>query len=146
MGQFKIRIHYPTEIQYTALEESHPGGFLTEAAISVSGGPNTNDPLDWRVSVTVSFKAKDKEIEVAKGTVAFVGYFDLPPEVKEEDRNEFVNRNAAPILYAAIRELVANISARSPNGAVILAPMVFSDEAAEKPITKHKSAQKALKS
>jgi preprotein translocase subunit SecB len=125
MGKFAIRRHYPTAIDFWITEALHGEDFIVEAQIQVSGGPNTDNPLDWRIETKVVFSAKLGETLISKGTLTFVGFFDAPDEVAEENRQNYMVQNGVSILYSATRELLANLTARAPNKIIILPPTFF---------------------
>ena len=125
MPGFNLRRHYPTEIEFWSTEEGYSEPCEVKAQLTLGVGPNTSNPLDWRVNSKVTFTAKAGKKTVARGSVAFVGFFDVPMEMEEAKRQKFVAENGASILYAATRELVANITARAPNKLITLPPTSF---------------------
>jgi preprotein translocase subunit SecB len=71
--------------------------------------------LDWRVSITVNFSVEVEKKVVCKGSVIYAGFFDVSETVTVESRQKFVAAHGASVLYAATRELIANLTSRSPN-------------------------------
>lgn len=128
MSSLNIRQHHPVQVEYWASEEAVSDPAPLKVAYSISLGPNTDNPLDWRVALTVNFSGiSPKKKETVKGTVTFVGYFDVSADTPKTERENFVARNGASVLYSAVRELLANISCRSSNRRVLLPLTSFHD-------------------
>jgi preprotein translocase subunit SecB len=125
MSNFSLKRHYPKEVEFWVTEEVVPQMITLNAEYQINVGTSKLDPLDWRVELNLRFSGKASDVEVAKGKIVFVGYFGLPEELPEKNRAEFVAKQGASILYAASRELLTNLSCRSPHIHLILAPTTF---------------------
>lgn len=142
MGNLGLRRHYPTEITYWVSEDAHEEELVIEASVNVAAGPNTGNPLDWRVGTTVVFSATSKTVVVAKGSISFVGFFDAPDQVPEDKRADFMTTQGSSILYSATRELVANLTARTAGKLITLPPVIFANMA-RGPMTEKKEVRSA---
>ena len=83
----------------------------------------------WLVQLGIKKEADEKE-----GTppytfyVEAVGLFSVLPDYPEEKVESLVRVNGAAVLYGAIRELIANLTARGPYPQVDLPTVTFLDE------------------
>jgi preprotein translocase subunit SecB len=127
MSTFTLRRHYPSEVEYWVSDEGPQAPAPLNVGYTLTVGANTENPLEWRVTVTVNFSGKLDDKDLVKGKVTFVGYFDLPADIPEAERQNFAARHGGGILYNATRELVANISARSPHLLITLPITSFSE-------------------
>lgn len=117
---FTLRRHYPSEVEYRVADDGTTSPVQLEASYTISVGHNTDNPLDWRVALTVQFSGKAEAKELVKGKVTFVGYFNITDTIPDAERQNYAARNGGGILYSAARELIANISARSPHMLITL--------------------------
>jgi len=124
---FQLRRHYISQLEFSSIEEVVPDPHGVEATASIAMGPNTANPRNWRLELTVKFSVRHEQKEISKGTVVFVGIFDVNPQVPEDEMPRLVAINGASILYGAAREMIANISARGSNRLVTLPSISFHD-------------------
>ena len=120
-----LRLHYPTCVDVKIDENtSTPHGKLGVTQ-SVFAAHNRDNSLDWRLQLDLNFWAGDPEKPTVSGHIIYVGYFELPSDMKDEIKPKFVSSNGAGILYAATRELILTITSRVPNRLVTLPPTSF---------------------
>jgi preprotein translocase subunit SecB len=124
---FTLKRHYPIKVEYWASEDAVVQPAELDTSYAVSLGSNTASPLDWRVALIVKFSAKSEKKEIARGEVVFVGYFGIPDNVPESDRQKTVGQIGASVLYNATRELIANLTCRSTNRHITLPLTSFHD-------------------
>ena len=123
----KLRAHYPIRIDLT-MDESLPSGATTiNVSTKVQSGHNTENPLDWRVQLSLEIFSGTKEQPRFRGHIEMVGYFDIAAESKPESRSYTVTANGASVLYAAARELVLTITSRIPQKSITLPMMSFAN-------------------
>ena len=98
---------------------------------------------DWRVTLTVEIKGIDgKNDPPYKGALVARGFYKVH-ESYPHDAEKLVRITGASMLYGSIREMVAHISARAPNGMINLPSVSFVDPP-EKPKPKKKTAKKKV--
>jgi preprotein translocase subunit SecB len=96
---------------------------------------------DWRVTLTVQIiGVEGKEEPPYKGALVARGFYKVH-ESYPHDVEKLVRITGASMLYGAIREMVAYISSRNPNGMINL-PSVSFMENEEKPKAKKKTVKK----
>ena len=109
---------------------------IAEAPLSLDfnreWGPSSNDPLEWKLSLTVRFGTEDEEEFVPyRGLLRIVGYFRINEGFPEARRDELIRITGASILYGACREMLANLTARTPHGMISLPSISFVDQKPE---------------
>jgi len=72
------------------------------------------DTRRWKVLLTVEFKPKDDSIVPYKGSISFTGYFAVAPSYPADKVKSLVETNGPSVLYGAVREMCANLTARGP--------------------------------
>ena len=97
---------------------------------SVTANPmiahNKDDPTDWLIRLVVEIKGQRDRLQAAyQGKVEFVGQFQVDQSVPEERRLKVVASNGSSILYGAVREMVANLTARGPHPMITLPSLSF---------------------
>lgn len=113
-------------------------------------GPSTENPLDWRLSLTVRFGGKgDKDGPPPyHGHLKVIGYFEVAESYPEDKRDSLIGITGASILYGACREMLANLTARGPHGLVSLPSISFLEpdgKKAAKKATRKAAAKSAPK-
>jgi len=98
---------------------------------------------DWRVTLTVEIQGVDgKANPPYKGAVVARGVYKVH-ESYPHDTEKLVRITGASMLYGCIREMVAHISARAPNGMINLPSVSFVDPPEEAPAKKKTAKKKA---
>jgi preprotein translocase subunit SecB len=95
-----------------------------------------DDTSKWMVQLGIR-KMEDEDEGCPEYTfeLEVVGLFEVDNEYPTEKVESMVRANAPAVLYGAIREMVANLTARGPFAAVELPTVSFIDEA-KKPVKK----------
>lgn len=124
LNALQVERHYFVEIRLSA-ETS-----LTEADLkkrSLTCRPNLawshkpGDTTFWIAKLKLDLiHADDGTRSLYTGTLENAGEFRLHPDVPEADRQKYVAMNAGAILYGAMREWVAMMTARSLHGMIEL--------------------------
>jgi preprotein translocase subunit SecB len=84
------------------------------------------EALRWNVVLRVEIKSQKNAAPAAyEGKIEFFGTFSVDPAFPEERRDQLVRVNGSSILYGAVRELVANLTARGPYPMVRLPSISF---------------------
>ncbi len=125
------------ELSAVPAEEHGPGNIDVERELFF-------DPKDhhWRVTLTVEIKGVDgKNDPPYKGVVVARGFYKVH-ESYPHDAEKLVRITGASMLYGSIREMVAHISARAPNGMISLPSVSFVEPEQAKPTPKRKPAKK----
>lgn len=98
------------------------------------------DPQQWTVLLTVLIQGvKDKSTPPYVGGIMARGFYKVHDEFPG-DAEKLIRITGASMLYGAIREMIAHISARAPNGMINLPSVSFIEP--EKPKPKSKPTKK----
>lgn len=133
------RIHIDTLVETPPAESR----LATKAALHVR--IRTAAPRRFEVKLDVQFGPEEGAVGVYSGNVIGVGEFELSPNFKADNAEKLAIVNGASIVFGAIRELVTNLTARSPLGAAVtLSTMSFLESADQviKEIEAQRVAQK----
>ncbi len=117
-----------------------PGEGVTSSKVECLKHKDT--PNKWMVQAEVR-KADDKEKGCPEYTfhVQVVGLFEVAEAFPAEKAEKMVRTNAPSVLYGAIREMIANLTARGPFPAIKLPTVTFIDEALTIPKEHGRSGQ-----
>jgi preprotein translocase subunit SecB len=106
-----------------------------ESTVGLAG--HEKDARRWKVTLTVNFKPVDTAIVPYKGIISFTGYFVVDPSYPEARVKFLVETNGPSVLFGAVRELCANLTARGPWQMLMLPTQSFYN-----PPTPAKTAEK----
>jgi len=98
---------------------------------------------DWSVTLTVEIKSKEGAEAPYSGEVEAFGFFSVSEKWKESDIEKLVYINGCGIVYAAIREMVTNITVRGFFDPLILPSCSFAEMYGEMEEEKKKQAESA---
>ena len=84
-----------------------------------------DDSLRWKVDLMISFHATEEAKSPYKGTLSFVGFFAVDASYPKDKVQFLVETNGPSVLFGAVREMVANITARGPWPMVLLPTQSF---------------------
>jgi preprotein translocase subunit SecB len=84
-----------------------------------------DDPRRWKVDLTVTFCGTDEANSPYKGSVSFTGLFAVDKSYPDGKVRFLVETNAPSVLFGAVRETVANLTARGPWPMVTLPTQSF---------------------
>jgi preprotein translocase subunit SecB len=117
--------HFATSVRLDATESTSVGtNFRVNASPNV--GQESDDSLVWVILLDVSIKHPESGPQSPyTGHIKFYGRFRLSPTVPADRRLQVVIANGSSILYGAVRELVANLSARGPHPMITLPSLSF---------------------
>ena len=112
-------------LECRATPGQHTGGALElKTSHEISASPE--DPLHWKVVLTVEFSPKDPEIpSTYEGRVSAEGEFRIHETFEEKNREALIRVTATSILYGACREMIASFTARSIHGILSLPSISF---------------------
>ncbi len=98
----------------------------SDVSVEVDYGQHPSNPQEWMVGLTTVISNSNEE-EVAKylATVKFVGLFRVDAELEREKQLKIVAVNAPSVLFSATREVLVQITARSPLGPIELPTLSF---------------------
>lgn len=82
-------------------------------------------PGEYLVSLTVRLVPTEDNTPCYLGEFVAVGFFQVHPDYPRDKCDRLAAVNGAAILYAAVREMVSNLSARGPWPMLTLAAMNF---------------------
>ena len=102
--------------------------------VSLECGRHEKRNNHFKLGLTVKFTTEDSVKKLGyKGTVVIDGLFFVVPEYPEDRWVEVATVNGASLLFGAVREMVANITARGPWPAVQLSTVNFIDMVTRRP-------------
>jgi len=112
-------------LECRATPGQHTGGALElKTSHEISASPE--DPLHWKVVLTVEFSPKDPEIpSTYEGRVSAEGEFRIHETFEEKNREALIRVTATSILYGSCREMIASFTARSIHGILSLPSISF---------------------
>jgi preprotein translocase subunit SecB len=88
--------------------------------------PHDDDPNNWRLNLTVTFGSDEPGKETPyKGKVSVSGYFLIVGTFSDEKKEELIRVTGASILWGSCREMIANFTARSSRGMIVLPSVSF---------------------
>ena len=141
----RLKSHFFTTIHVDACpqgcETSGEGAFSSQVEFARHEG----DPAKWMVQLAIRKDADDRErCPEYTFDIQVVGLFEVDTKYPPEKAEGLVRANGPAVLFGAIREMVANLTARGPFPAVELPTVTFVDDASA-PSAKPKSRPKARK-
>lgn len=83
------------------------------------------DSRKWNSEVVVEAKSKSKTKVPYIFKVVMVGFFSIDPKYPEERAQMLAETNAPAILYSSIREVIFNLTSRSPYPNLLLPSITF---------------------
>jgi len=88
-------------------------------------GKDPNNNRNARLALGLDIAAKGTEIPCYTGHFEIVGYFSVHTDYPEKDMDALIVVNGGGMLFGAIREMVANLTARGPQPMVMLPTINF---------------------
>lgn len=84
------------------------------------------DPLLWKVVLTVEFLPEDPQVpSTYQGRITAEGRFHIDENFEEKNREALIRVTGTSILYGACREMIAGFTARSIHGILSLPSISF---------------------
>ncbi len=132
----QLESHVFTRIHMDACED--PECLEVEGArqfqVNTQCQQHNEEPSRWMVTIRVSVSQKDGEpCPPYIFDIEAVGFFQVAEEYPAEKKAPMVKANAPAVLFGAVREMIANITARGPYPRFDLPTVTFIDEAQTKP-------------
>jgi preprotein translocase subunit SecB len=113
-------LQYVEDITTDTLSEEWPTpGILALSGVLV---PQSAHTVEFLIQMRVTGRGKNEAFGVF---VSISALFTRQPIIEARPFVEFLNRQGAPILFPYVREVVANITSRSANDSLIMAPMIL---------------------
>ena len=123
------RIHMDACEDSECLEPTGAGQFQVNTRCQ----QHNEDPSHWMITIMVSVKQKEGEqCPPYLLDIEAVGFFLISEEYPREKQAPMVKAHAPAVLFGAIREMLANITARGPYPRFDLPTVTFVDEAQSK--------------
>jgi preprotein translocase subunit SecB len=127
ISPLQLKTHFFPLIRLQAM----PGGkndgkttFNREVAFS----PLPNKPNEWQLELTIKLASVEKTNPfIYEFEIQVIGVVELVAEVPADRRQQLAVVNGLSILYGALREMVINLTGRSPHGALMLPTLSFTD-------------------
>jgi preprotein translocase subunit SecB len=112
-------------LECRATPGEHTGGALAlRTSHEISAAPN--DPLHWKVVLTVEFSPENPDApSTYEGRISAEGEFRIHESFEEKNREALIRVTATSILYGACREMIASFTARSIHGILSLPSISF---------------------
>ena len=106
-------------------------------AASTRAAPDGQNPQKWCVQIIVELNNPEKSIAAYTGRIEFIGYFTVDDKFPKDKVEQLARVNGASILYAAAREMIANITGRGPWRAIQLPSVSFVEDAPKDKVPTH---------
>jgi preprotein translocase subunit SecB len=110
-----------------------------ESLVTLAG--HKEDARRWKVALTVKFKPAAGDPKPYDGSISFTGFFAVDPSYPEPKVKFLVETNGPSVLFGAVREMCANLTARGPWPTVMLPTQSFYN-----PPAPAKTAEKKIES
>jgi len=124
-----LETYFFTEIHLAACPKGceTPGNGAFASNVEVAR--HEDDPSKWMVQLGIR-KSEDDEAGCPEYTfeIQVVGLFVVDKEFPAERTENMVRANGPAVLFSAVREMVANLTARGPFAPVQLPTVTFVDE------------------
>ena len=121
-----IKAHYLTHIELRSASPDfvQSSEFVLKTRRTVE--KLEDESRDWKVELTVQFGPEDESSPVLfHGTITVVGEFEVSPKFPTEKTDDLLKITGASILYGTAREMIANLTARTPYGLISLPSISF---------------------
>jgi preprotein translocase subunit SecB len=125
-----IESYYLRRLEYRLKEEfefSVPDGTPKtvdpKIQVHVESGHNKEDDNDWRIVIDVT-GGEEPEFPYVFG-ISFAGYFRVAENYPKDQRETLVRVNGPSVLFAAAREFLSIVTARSPYPSIMLPSISF---------------------
>jgi preprotein translocase subunit SecB len=125
----ELERYFFTKVEVVAVAESTSHQPNVSATVALA--EKVDDKRRFLVQVNVAIGANPGENPNYQGSISIVGYFKVHPKYSG-DPAELAGVNGASILFAAGREMVANITARGPWPTLMLPCVSFQKELSPK--------------
>jgi len=120
------RIHMDACEDPKCLTNEDAGQFL----VNTQCQQHNEERSRWMVTIKVSIHQKDgAQCPPYLFDIEVVGFFQVAEEYPAEKNAPMVRANAPAVLFGAVREMIANITARGPYPKFDLPTVTFIDEA-----------------
>lgn len=94
----------------------------------VGFSPIPNKPNEWQLELTIKLASIEKTKPfIYEFEIQVIGVVELVVELPADRREQLAVVNGLSILYGAVREMVINLTGRSPYGALTLPTLSFTD-------------------
>lgn len=102
------------------------------------------DPRDFLIQLGVTVDNVEGRASPYQFDIGAAGYFEMSPKIAMPEREDLAVVNGAGLIYGAMREMVANITARCWPGMLVLPSMNFADHAKHSPPSPQKAKEKPV--
>ena len=127
ISPLQLKSHFFPIIRLQAMPGGKKDGkttFNREVAFS----PLPNKPNEWQLELTIKLASVEKTNPfIYEFEIQVIGFVELVAEVPADRRQQLAVVNGLSILYGALREMVINLTGRSPHGALMLPTLSFTD-------------------
>jgi preprotein translocase subunit SecB len=148
LSKLQLKTYDFIRVYVEANEKFSHKGTLTKAAeqpIVEAKFTRLNEPdYEWMVSLTVSNDGKFLNATPYKFNIAIRGFFTVDESVPADNLSRFIAANAPAMLYAPVREMLANIAARGPIQGRFLPAVTFADMTLVEPPPRAQRARTAI--
>jgi len=99
-----------------------------EIAAEIRRGANPANKRDWKVDLKIRLSHPEPKRLPYEVQIGASGIFAVAPNVPDEFIERLVSANAPAVLYGGMREVVAQLTRRGPNPALLLPSVTFVDD------------------
>ena len=128
MSSLLLKKHFFSKIELRPNHDSKPDG-LNRVTCRMGIGKAIEDAKSYQVTLTINLEQDpvSKEKPHYLGSFEMVGFFAVEPMFKG-DPDKLVQISGSSLLYAAVREMVCNLTARGPWPMVCLPTINFTPQ------------------
>ena len=125
---FPLRLekHYFSRVSISALDAKNAeSATMGTTQVSLSVGKDKKNNRHYKIILKVRIISEQNKPLFYQGEVICIGLFWVDEKYPEAQIEKLVAVNGSGILYGAIREMIANITARGPWGSLSIATANF---------------------
>ncbi|MGD1084237.1 MAG: protein-export chaperone SecB [Verrucomicrobiota bacterium] len=131
LSPLQLQQHFFTHVSVHANVKGTPKGNLNLEPTFLMQ-KNAENERQWVLVLRVILKSNDPEAPfLYEADIGIQGLVEIHESFPAERREQVAAVNGLSLLYSAIREIVLNVTARSPNGPVCLPTLNFAEVVAE---------------
>jgi preprotein translocase subunit SecB len=123
----RLERYYFTRIEIEQVKDGHRSN-TNIVKTMIEAAHNAQNELQYMVRLQVFLESESGKMAPYRGEIDITGFFSVNDQFPKEQRNDLVVVNGGSLLFAAVREMVANLTSRGPSGMLTLQTIRFIPE------------------